>query len=236
MKTTPTAHNEDYKFNPKAAWPGSLALIGQAFRAVRDKPDFAYIFVGILGVFALAGYLVEPTSFFSFNLTSDSKQGNSSLIITALAALVSFALTGPLTLYQLRLADGRKVSVRQVFKAGLLRIVEFFALNIILIVCVFLGLLLLIVPGIIIGLRLIVANYVFFDKKFGPIEAIKQSFEMTRGHLGEIAGYVGIIILLSLTAGIISLFVPVFGNMAANAITVVYGVVGAWLYRWLTKQ
>ncbi len=79
-------------------------------------------------------------------------------------------------------------------------------------------------------------NYLFFDKNLGPIEALKESFEMTKSYLREIAGYVGTIILLSLIAGALSLFLPVFGNMFANAVAIVYGVVGVWLYRWIAKQ
>ncbi len=235
MKTTSTTPNEDYKFNPKDAWPGSLALIGQAFRAVREKPDFAYIFLGIQGLLALLDYVVAPTPFFHLSLASDSNPGHTSLMITMLTILVGLALTAPLSLYQLRLAQGRPIVVRDILTSGLRRILGFFLMNIVIIVCVFAGLLLFIVPGIIIGLRLILANYAFFDMNLGPLEAVQKSFDMTKGYFREIAGYAGVIILLSLVAGVVNLFIPVFGNMLANAVTIVYGVIGAWLYRWLAK-
>ncbi len=236
MKTTPTTHLEDYKFNPKEEWPGSLSLVSKAWRVVRDSPDFVYLFVGILGLLSLINYLVAPVPFFSVNISSDTGTSNSSLVVTAIATLVSLILTGPLTLYQLRVSNDKKVSVSAVLRTGLSRIIPFIALNLVLVACVMLGLLLFIVPGIIIALRLVMANYLFFDKNLGPVEALKKSFELTKGNFSETVGYVGTIILLSLLTGIISLFVPVFGDMLAYAAVVVYGVIGAWLYRWMTKQ
>lgn len=49
-------------------------------------------------------------------------------------------------------------------------------------VIVVLGLILVIIPGIIAALTLIFATYIVIDRQMGPIEAMKESARMTKGH------------------------------------------------------
>lgn len=48
------------------------------------------------------------------------------------------------------------------------------------------GFLLLIIPGIILGLRLYYTPFILIDQKLGAVDAIKASWEMTRGHGGQV--------------------------------------------------
>ena len=48
------------------------------------------------------------------------------------------------------------------------------------------GLILLIVPGIIFALKYQFATYLIIDKKMRPIDAIKESGRITKGHLGSL--------------------------------------------------
>lgn len=233
--TTPSKKNTEL-FKPTAEWPGSFSLFGKAVKSVKDNIDFAYLFVGILGIFAVLDYVFKPTPFFSFDISSGSSQSETGLAIAVISALVGLILTAPLTVYQLRLAAGKEASVSAVMKTGLSRIFPFIGLNLLVLAAIFVGLILLILPGLYIAFRLIAANYAFFDKNLDPVDAMKESLAITKGNLGEVAGYIGLIILLSLVTGMLSLVIPVFGNMLANFAVVVYGVVGAWLYRWLSKQ
>ena len=58
--------------------------------------------------------------------------------------------------------------------------------NLLVGVIVVIGLFLLIVPGIIFYCKLIFTCYLVVDRKMGVIEAIQESWRMTRGHTGEI--------------------------------------------------
>lgn len=49
-------------------------------------------------------------------------------------------------------------------------------------IIVIVGLVLLIVPGVIAALALIFATYLIIDRNMGPIEAMKESVQMTKGH------------------------------------------------------
>ena len=58
--------------------------------------------------------------------------------------------------------------------------------NLLVGVIVVIGLFLLIVPGIIFYCKLIFTRYLVVDRKIGVIEAVSESWRMTRGHTGEI--------------------------------------------------
>jgi uncharacterized membrane protein len=74
---------------------------------------------------------------------------------------------------------------------------------------VVLGLLFLIIPGVIIAIRLTFVPYLLFDKNMKAMEAIKKSWELTKGYSWKIFGMVLLAILLVLI-GIILLVLPVF--------------------------
>ena len=48
------------------------------------------------------------------------------------------------------------------------------------------GFLLLIIPGIILGIRLYYTPFVLMEQRLGAVDALKASWEMTRGHGGQI--------------------------------------------------
>lgn len=51
---------------------------------------------------------------------------------------------------------------------------------------VILGLILLVVPGIIAALGLMFVAYLIVDKQMGPIDALKESWRITKGHKGQL--------------------------------------------------
>src|SRR5947199_231202 len=61
-----------------------------------------------------------------------------------------------------------------------------FVLDILLFVVVGVGFILLIVPGIILLGRLIIAPYVLLDQNLTPIEALNRTWALTKGHVGVI--------------------------------------------------
>jgi len=71
------------------------------------------------------------------------------------------------------------------------------------------GFVLLIIPGIIFACRLAFVCYIVMDQKLEPIEAIKKSWEMTRGYSWTIFG-MAIASFFIAIAGIICLVVGIF--------------------------
>ncbi len=81
--------------------------------------------------------------------------------------------------------------------------------NLLVFALVVLGLFALIVPGIIIGCRLIFVSYIIMDKKLDPIEAVELSWKLTKGHGWQIffMGFVSIFIVIF---GLLMLVVGIF--------------------------
>ncbi|TSC89296.1 MAG: hypothetical protein G01um10143_677 [Parcubacteria group bacterium Gr01-1014_3] len=68
------------------------------------------------------------------------------------------------------------------------------------------GLILLIIPGIILAVRLKFFDYLIIDKGMNPIEALKASWAMTKGHVWELFVLLFVLALINL-AGSLILFV-----------------------------
>lgn len=86
-------------------------------------------------------------------------------------------------------------------------------------IIVIVGLLLLIVPGVIAALALFPASYLIVDRGVQPIEAIKQSYAMTKGHWLEIFIFILALIginILGLLALVVGLLVSVPVSMLAS--------------------
>jgi hypothetical protein len=72
--------------------------------------------------------------------------------------------------------------------------------NLLVVALVVLGCFALIIPGIIIGCRLVFVSYIVMDKKLDPIEAVELSWKLTRGHGWRI-----------FAMGLVSFFIIIFG-------------------------
>ncbi|MDD5432791.1 MAG: DUF975 family protein [Candidatus Omnitrophica bacterium] len=96
-------------------------------------------------------------------------------------------------------------------------------------IVVFIGLLLLIVPGIILLIRLRYFGYFIVDKSCGPIEALKKSFELTKGSTWNlfvlVLAQIGVVIL-----GFIALFIGLFAAIPTTM------VADAFVYRALLNS
>ncbi|MBN2667058.1 MAG: hypothetical protein JXR67_11140 [Bacteroidales bacterium] len=74
--------------------------------------------------------------------------------------------------------------------------------NLLVTALIVMGIFMLIIPGIIIGCRLVFVSYIVMDKKLDPIEAVELSWKLTRGHGWRI-----------FAMGITSFFIFIFGLM-----------------------
>jgi uncharacterized membrane protein len=92
--------------------------------------------------------------------------------------------------------------------------------NLLVFALVVLGFFALIIPGIIIGCRLMFVSYIIMDKKVDPIEAVEMSWRLTRGHAWQIffMGFVSIFIvifgLLMFIVGIFPAFIWISASFA----------------------
>ena len=78
--------------------------------------------------------------------------------------------------------------------------------NLIVTALVILGSVMLLIPGIIVGIRLVFVSYLVMDKNMEPMKAVEKSWQMTRGHGWEIFG-MAILSFFIFIGGVIVFFV-----------------------------
>jgi uncharacterized membrane protein len=81
--------------------------------------------------------------------------------------------------------------------------------NLLKIALIIMGFIMLIIPGIIIACRLAFVSYLVMDKNLEPMEAIEQSWKMTRGY-GWKVFFLWVVSIFIFIAGILMVIVGVF--------------------------
>lgn len=145
--------------------------------------------------------------------------------IPRVGQLISFIISGPLTLgmvaFFLHLIRQQPKDVKDVF-SGFSRFGPSFLLYLLSAIFVFLWMLLLVIPGIIAGLRYAMAFYIMHDyPKLTAMEAIEQSKKMMYGHKWRYfvlsLSFIGWGILCALTLGIgLIWLIPYMAATTAN--------------------
>jgi len=102
-------------------------------------------------------------------------------IILVAGAVIQMELRLGLIKTRITFADGKKPAVVELFSCFDKRIVTVFVAGLLYGIMTFLGTLLLIVPGIILGIKFMFFSYFIVDKNAGIIESLEKSAELTKG-------------------------------------------------------
>lgn len=106
---------------------------------------------------------------------------------------------------------------------------KFLAAQFLVGISVFVGFVLLIVPGVIAMLVLLFTLYIVIDKELGPIEAMKKSAQITKGHRWELLLLVLLAVVINIV-GAVALFVGLIVSIPVTALAIVHA------YRTLEKK
>ena len=108
----------------------------------------------------------------------------------------------------LKAMRGEKFDIKEVFSA-FYNYLNVILANLLTTAIVIAGMFLLLIPGIIFACKLAFVPYLVMDKKLDPVEAVKTSWRMTKGHAWTIffMGFVSIFIIIG---GLILLIIGVF--------------------------
>ena len=89
------------------------------------------------------------------------------------------------------------------------------------------GFVLLIVPGIIATLMFMFTTFIVIDRELGPVEAMKESHRITRGHKWPLLGFLLVLMLINI-AGLMALVVGLLVTIPVSslAVTHAYRVLG----------
>jgi uncharacterized membrane protein len=108
----------------------------------------------------------------------------------------------------LRFVDGDRGELVDLFATFPL-LINYILATIVVGIIVMVGMLFFVIPGIILGIRLQMYTWAIVDKQVGPIEALQQSWEMTRGSawnlflLGLLLGLINMLGMLALGVGML---------------------------------
>lgn len=200
-------------------WPGAFGAYKYSKAAVKFNLQ-PILILFILSIFVSA-------SFASGSGLQTSRHNYTGAGIGDLIGLV-FSMVS----YVLYFAGVRrqKLSLGQAFrKCSVIMYLKLLATLILTGILVGISLLLLIVPFFFVMPRLLLAPYNVVDKGAGPIEAIKQSWHMTRGHAGKVWGIIGASIAMALLA------LTIIGIPFAIYFLFMYGAVYVVLYEYITR-
>jgi hypothetical protein len=130
----------------------------------------------------------------------------------------SFVITPGLYKIHLKLTRNLPSRLSEIF-TDFSTIVRLAIASFVLSFIVIIGFILLIVPGVYFALRFQLFGFLIVDKGLGPIEALKESWRLTEGKVGN---FFGIALLYSLASGLIILpftISGVFLSLANNSLS-----------------
>ena len=86
---------------------------------------------------------------------------------------------------------------------------------------VLVGIILLIIPGIIAMVGLMFVKYLVMDRQLGPVEAIKESWRITKGNRWNLFGFMLVVMLLNI-AGALAFMVGLLVTVPLTMLAMVY--------------
>lgn len=195
------------------SWPGAFGAYKFSKSAV--MLNLGPILVMSLIVFILGGGMQTAIS----NRVGDS----------LVSLLVSSFTTGGLVVAYLGGVSGNKIEVGDSFSAGVKYFVNMLLLQILTAIALFISIIAFIIPFFFVFPRLVLSNYFLVDKNMGPVDALKASWDATKGHVGKVYGIVGASIAMAL------LVITIIGIPFAIYFLFMYSAVLAVLYLYIQK-
>jgi uncharacterized membrane protein len=178
-----------------------------------------WLFVGVEVLLFVIGFLAH----YPQKLMQHQETGTGIVVAFAVflvTTAVSFLLDMGKTAFYLRAHDNvEAASVRNLWHPRLFW--KYLAASVLAGLATIIGLILLIVPGIIIGIMVAFTTYVVIDTGMGPIEAMKHSARLTKGHRWHLLRF-GLALLALNILGFIALIVGLLVSIPVSILAVVH--------------
>lgn len=218
---------EQAKAEVKKDWMGAVEAYSTAMERIRQNAQPLFAFAAIYAVVALISVAAQG--------------GNKGGDYSSLESLVTFFFLVSIPLYGLSIADQRPMSVNEFLRP---RPKLFIALLGLIILNFFIAagsLLLLIFPIIWTLAWFYMATFILVDKKVGPIDALKHSKALAKGHMGKVWGIVGFGVVLNIGVSILSSFLSgyikvLFDAIAVTTLLLWIDSASALLYRYMQRH
>ncbi len=159
-----------------------------------------------IGLFVVVVLISALTSLIQFGATLE-RQPILYIILYVVVFVINTIIGMGLIKISLEFVDKKKPKFRDLFHTK--NLVNFILASLIRGVITLIGFILLIIPGIIFSIRLQYVPYLIVDKNLPTVEAIKKSWEMTKGNTWNLF-FFGILLFLVNVLGVIFLLVGLF--------------------------
>jgi len=183
--------------------------------------------IGFFIVLLIVAYLIVGVpSFISESIKE--KALVLSIIIDIVVQILSLVIGMGLIKISLKFCDNEKGELADIFSCFSLFFKYLFG-SILYGLIILGGIILLIIPGIIWGIKFQFFSYFIVDKGFGPIEALKKSSAITNGAKWDLFLF-GLLLILITLLGLLCLFIGLFATVPTTM------VAQAFVYRKLLAQ
>jgi uncharacterized membrane protein len=178
----------------------------------------AGLLIGVMLVSGIIGYV--PTALDNMQKNGQMDLGLFALVLSIAFFFISQLLELGMVFINVQLVDGKKATFNDLFSQTSVLIKGVLA-ALLYGVIVLLGIICFIIPGIWLAIRLQFYKYLVVDKKMGPIEALKGSWNMTKGNVWNLIG-LGLVIMLLNLLGLIALIIGIFVTAPISMVAMAY--------------
>ncbi|MCL5434820.1 MAG: hypothetical protein M1405_00325 [Patescibacteria group bacterium] len=162
-----------------------------------------------IGLFVVVVVVSALTSLIQFGATLE-KQPLLYIVLYVVTFIINTIIGMGLIKISLEFVDKKKPKFKDLFHTK--NLVNFILVSLIRGVITLIGFILLIIPGIIFSIRLQYATYLVIDKNLSPVDAVKKSWDMTRGNVWNLFFFVILLALVNILGALlllVGLFVTV---------------------------
>lgn len=131
--------------------------------------------------------------------------------------------------------QGKQLSIRKMLRLAWQKWFSFLISHLFSGLLIFLGLILLIIPGIILAIWFSLVSYVVVIEKTGPIEALKRSKKLVESHFWAVLGRMALILFLSILATTIFSKFKLVGGIANFLLSPLWLLMNYLIYKDLAK-
>ena len=150
------------------------------------------------------------------------------LLLLFVASIILWVMS---VILVVRAANGKRLELADLWEEFKVKWLRVIGVSVVTAVFIIVSFLLVIIPGIFVLPRLILAPYLLVDQNTGIREAINKSWDMSKGHFGAIWSVVLFGVVLSITG-----VIPVIGPVISLALSMLYSVAAPLRYRELKAK
>jgi uncharacterized membrane protein len=192
----------------------AFSLLPKSIEVIRDN---------LLTYFVLSVLPVLLFNLAAINETSLADILGSPFYMTG--SLLGIIFYAPLVYAMTKTSEGKKVDLNEAFSKGFPYFLRLMGLGILAALIIFVGLLLLIVPGVIMIRRYFLSAYYLVDQDLGIRQAMNKSATESKANSGAIYGVLGVMLLF----GIIGIM-PLIGPIVSAILAFLYSLAPALRY------